>query len=122
MANILFVDDEENLLKVYKSYLERKGHNVVYALKGEDGLEILKNHKIDLLILDLHLKEGMQGIDVLKEAHNTYPNLTIMILSGFGGDEDVIAKCTQLGAKKVLKKPLTLAELKENIEKLLSLT
>jgi len=119
--NLLVVDDEEVLLRNYKSYLERKGYVVFTAPRGESGLELLKQHGPDLMLLDLHLKEGIQGIDVLKQALELKPGLKVIVLTGFGKDEDVINMCLNLGAKKVLKKPIALDALKEELDKLINL-
>ena len=115
---LLIVDDEDVLLRSLKPYFTRKGYVVFTALKGEDGLELLKVEDPDLMILDLHLKEGIQGVEVLKQAIALKPTLKIAVVTGFGKDDDVIKMCLDLGAKAVLKKPITLDVLKEELEKL----
>lgn len=118
---LLIIDDEEVLIRNYKSYFGRKGYIVFISLTGEQGLELLREHDPDLMLLDLHLKDGIQGIEVLREAIAIKPNLKVAILTGFGQDEEVRNTCISLGAKVVLKKPLTLEALKEEVEKLKAL-
>ena len=115
---LLIVDDEEFVLCQFKSFLERKGYVVFTASKGEDGISLLKEHDPDLMILDLHLAEGIQGKDVLKEALEFKPALRIAIYTGFGNDKDAVDMCLNMGAKIVLPKPITLDVLKEELDKL----
>lgn len=115
---LLFVDDEEFILRQFKSFLGRKGYIVFTATKGEDGLILLKEHDPDLMILDLHLAEGIQGIDVLKWALEFKPALRVAVYTGFGNDKDVVDMCLNMGAKIVLPKPITLDVLKEKLDKL----
>lgn len=115
---LLIIDDEEILIKNYKYYLERRGYLVFTTPKGEDGLELLKQHDPDLMLLDLSLKEGLQGREVLKQAIALKPTLKIAVLTGFGDDEEVRNTCISLGAKIVLTKPITLDGLKEELDKL----
>lgn len=115
---LLVIEDEEVLLRNYKSYFGRKGYVVFTSPKGEDGLELLKAQDPDLMVLDLHLKEGIQGIEILKQAIEFKPALKIAVLTGFGKDDDVINMCLSLGAKIILKKPIVLEALKEELDKL----
>jgi len=120
MANnkLLIVDDEEIILRQFKFFLERKGYVVFTASKGEAGLALLKEHDPDSMILDLHLAEGIQGVDVLKRALELKPGLKVAIYTGFGKDKDAVDMCLNMGAKIVLSKPITLDILKEELEKL----
>ena len=115
---LLIVDDEDVLLRSLKPYFTRKGYAVFTALKGEDGLELLKVEDPDLMILDLHLTEGIQGVDILKQALEFKPGLKIAIHTGFGNDNDAVDMCLKMGAKIVLPKPITLDILKDELDKL----
>lgn len=115
---LLIVDDEEVLLKNIKSYFGRKGYVVFTALNGEAGLDQLKTEDPDLMLLDLHLKEGIQGMEILKQSLEIKPSLKIAVLTGSGNDQDVVKNCLDLGAKAVLKKPIALDGLKGELEKL----
>ena len=88
------------------------------APRGDIGLELLKTHNPELLLLDLHMKEGIQGIEILQRALELKPDLKVAIFTGFGGDADVLKACLAKGAKIVLRKPMTLEVLKAEIDKL----
>src|SRR3974377_576440 len=58
-ATVLIVEDEFNIGKLVRTYLERDGDDVVWVRSGEDGLVELGRHAIDLIVLDI----GLPGID-----------------------------------------------------------
>jgi len=115
---LIVIDDEEIILRQFKFFFGRKGYEVFTASKGEDGLALLKEHDPDLMILDLHLAEGVQGVDILKQALEFKPGLKVAIHTGFGNDKDAVDMCLKMGAKVVLPKPITLDILKEELDKL----
>jgi DNA-binding response OmpR family regulator len=66
MTTILIIEDEPELVKVLRSYLEKAGYNVLSATRGDTGLKTWELDQPDLVILDLHLP-GMDGLDVARE-------------------------------------------------------
>jgi len=117
---LLMIDDEGETIEDIKGYLELKGFEVYTALRGDTGLELIKQHNPDVLLLDLHLKEGPRGMDTLREALKIKPDLKIAVLTGFGGYDDVKNKCLNMGAKIYLEKPIIPSKLKEALEQLAS--
>jgi CheY-like chemotaxis protein len=74
-ANILWIDDEIESLKPQLLFLESKGYTLYSATNGYDGIELLKENKIDLVLLDESMP-GMSGLETLKaikELHNLLP-------------------------------------------------
>ena len=116
---ILIIDDEEALLKNIGDYLKVSGFNVFTSPNSTDGLELLRNHGPELLVLDLHLKEGLTGMQVLRAAKMLKPDLKVVISSGFGEDEETRNNCLSLGAGAFLDKPTSLRELSGTIKNLL---
>lgn len=114
---LLIVDDEESLSSSLAAFLNIKGYEVVTAANGDEGIEKIRDFNPELLLLDLHLSEGLTGIDVLKKAISIKPDLKAIILTGFGEEEkEVKDKCHRLGAVKFLPKPLTANEIKEALD------
>ena len=66
---ILLVDDEKDILEFLSYNLEKEGFTVFTASNGEKGLELVKEHKPDLIILDVMMPE-MDGIEVCQEIRN----------------------------------------------------
>lgn len=119
MYKILIIDDEEELLKNIKDFLETEGHTVFTSLNGNSGLELLKSQSPHLLLLDLHLKAGPTGLQVLRVAKMLKPNLKVIIFTGFGEEEEARDSCISLGADAFLSKPASLKNLTETIKGLL---
>ncbi|MBU1912818.1 MAG: response regulator [Candidatus Omnitrophica bacterium] len=116
---VLLIDDEETLLKNIGDFLKIAGYSVFTSSNSTDGLELLRNQGPDLLLLDLHLKEGLTGMQVLRAAKMLKPDLKVIILSGFGEEEDTKNSCISLGASAFLGKPTSLKSLLETIKNLL---
>ena len=116
---ILIIDDEETLLKNTGDFLSASGYAVFTSPNSTDGLELLRNHDPELLLLDLHLKEGLTGIQVLRAAKMLKPDLKVVVSSGFGEEEETKKSCFSLGANAFLSKPVSLKSLSETIKNLL---
>ena len=65
MPTILIIEDEQELVRVLRSYLEQAGFKVLSALRGDTGLTTWESSKPDLVILDLNLP-GIDGLDVAR--------------------------------------------------------
>ena len=116
---ILIIDDEETLLKNIGDFLKVSGYAVFTSSNSTDGLELLRNNAPELLLLDLHLKEGLTGMQVLRAAKMLKPDLKVVISSGFGEEEETRNNCLSLGASAFLSKPTSLKSLSETIKNLL---
>jgi YesN/AraC family two-component response regulator len=86
---VLYIDDEAANLRGFKSVF-RRDYNVLTALSGMEGLEILDNEKCHLIITDQRMPE-MTGVQFLKKVHDKIPSVppNRIILSGFSQDEDI---------------------------------
>ena len=119
MQKILVIDDEESLLENIKDFLTAKDFTVFTCQNGDIGLELLKKQNPHLLILDLHLKEGPIGVQILRVAKMLRPDLKIVVLTGFGEEQASRDACISLGADAFLSKPVSLKDLTEVIDKIL---
>lgn len=79
---ILLVDDEVNILHALKRLLRREGYVLKTAESGEDGLVLLQEEPVDLIISDQRMP-GMSGVEFLEKARLIYPGSVRMILSGY---------------------------------------
>ncbi len=113
---ILFMDDNDELREAVKELLELLGHEVFTAKKGEEAIEIYKNNKIDLVILDLTIIGGMGGRDTIKELLKIDKKVKAIVSSGYS-DDDVIANYKKYGFVDKIEKPYTLTKLKKLLEK-----
>lgn len=119
MARILLVDDEESVRQLLKRGLELDSHEVEIGFDGADGLEILQEQQglFDLLITDIRMPE-MDGIALAKAAKKHYPDLQILLMTGYAEQKER-AKELEGIVEDVLAKPFSLGELREAIKKVL---
>jgi len=113
--NVLILDDEQQFSEELGEFFTNSGFNPFIANTGQDGLSVLQQHEIDLLILDVRLP-GINGLDILKEVTVIYPGLEVIVISAHG-DMDTVIKAMRLGAIDYLRKPFRLAEIQISIER-----
>jgi two-component system, cell cycle response regulator CpdR len=120
MARILLVDDEEPVRGFLKRGLEMDGHEVATAIDGADGLDRLaeKSGAFDLLITDIRMPI-MDGIALALAAKRDFPDLTILLMTGFA-DQRERAKGLQAIVTDVLTKPFSLADLRSTVTRVLT--
>jgi CheY-like chemotaxis protein len=80
MVNILWVDDEIDLLKPYVLFLEAKGYGIIPAIDGNEALEVLSEKTIDIVFLDENMP-GLTGLEVLNLIKAKYPNLPVIMIT-----------------------------------------
>ena len=107
-GSVLVVDDEPVLRESLRLFL-RSHCDVACAASVDEATAILESGSIDLVIMDINMpvKDGIQG---LREMHPRWPDLPILILTGFA-DGETVTEAMELGAKGVLKKPFDLMEM-----------
>ncbi|MDJ0710742.1 MAG: response regulator transcription factor [Woeseiaceae bacterium] len=112
-ANILIVDDDQELGDMLREFLAPDHFEVTICLSGEDGLQALREREFNLVILDIMLP-GISGIDVLREVrlNNDVP---IIMLTARGDDVDRILGL-EFGADDYLTKPFNPRELLARIK------
>jgi two-component system, NtrC family, nitrogen regulation response regulator NtrX len=113
---ILIIDDEKNIRLTLRDILEDEGHHVLEAGTGEDGLALLKNENVDLVLLDVRLP-GMDGIEVLKGIREIDETLDVIMISGHATVGTAV-DALRIGAYDFLEKPLSLARVKLAIRNL----
>ena len=121
MARILLVDDEETVRGFLKRGLEIDGHAVVTATDGSDGLDRLTeaDGAFDLMLTDIRMPL-MDGIALALAAKRDFPNLTILLMTGFA-DQRERARGLDAIVTDVLTKPFSLADLRSTVNRALAL-
>jgi CheY-like chemotaxis protein len=118
MPRVLFVEDEEAIVKEVAEYLRRKGYEVVTAGNAVEALELQASRPADMVITDL-LMPGMGGNELIRRLRQAYPELPIVVMTGhtnFGDEQDIVAE----GASAVLQKPISLRELSERLQRMVT--
>jgi PAS domain S-box-containing protein len=113
--NILIMDDEKSLRDAVKEILEMKGYKVFTSKNGEQAIEIYKKEKIDLVILDLTVVDGMGGEETIKKLKEIDPKVKAIVSSGYS-NIPILTDFKKYGFFARLEKPFLLKELIEVIE------
>jgi len=116
-SEILFVDDEKELLFTVDEYLSQRGYNITVVDSGLKALELTKKRRIDVLITDLKMPE-VNGLELLKAVKEHQPETEVIILTGYGSIETAV-EALKLGGYDYLQKPIKLDRLKALIDRIL---
>ena len=111
---ILLVDDDKNATKRLSRILTKEGYEVFTANNGKEGLEIINNNKIDILIADIEMPV-MGGIELLERVKKFQKDIEVIMMTGFG-DESLAIEALRKGAINYLRKPIDLDEVLIAIE------
>ena len=82
-GTVLIVDDERSILESLAKIFEREGLSVLTAADAPTGLELLRRHRVGVLLTDLMMPGGMSGVDLLHEARRLHPKLKALLTSGY---------------------------------------
>jgi two-component system alkaline phosphatase synthesis response regulator PhoP len=102
MPKILVIEDEPELVRVLRSYLEQAGFEVLTAYRGDSGLAAWENERPDLIILDLNLP-GMDGLDVAREVRRKAETPILMLTARADEVDELIG--LEIGADDYIAKP-----------------
>lgn len=109
MYTVCLVEDEQALSNVVKAYLERAGYETICFEKGSDAVAYIGN-KVDLWILDIMLKDDVNGYDIIKEIRKKDENVPVIFTSARDQELDKIFGL-ELGGDDYLTKPYSSKEL-----------
>lgn len=112
---ILYVDDEEANLNVFRIAFRRK-YDITTATSAEKGLELLEESQFDVLIAD-HRMPGMTGVELLSIVSEKYPEMTRIIISEYVNDEVIRHAIKAQGLDGSIGKPWDADKLIAMIEK-----
>ncbi|MEZ5360314.1 MAG: response regulator [Candidatus Zixiibacteriota bacterium] len=105
-GTILVVDDVEEQREIAKEILISLGYQVATASNGHEALTFLKSKGVDIVVLDMIMEQGFDGLDTYEEILRLHPGQKAIIISGYSATERV-EKMQQLGAGQYVRKPFT---------------
>ena len=106
MPHALIIDDEPNIRRMVGALLTSEGFDVRDAADGASGVTAAIQADPDVILLDLMMPGGMDGMATLQVLREKLPDVPVIMMSGRAGLADAV-KATQLGAHNFLEKPLT---------------
>jgi adenylate cyclase len=101
---ILLVDDEASILSSLKRVLRPRGYTLITAQSGAEGLRLLEEHAVDLIISDMRMPE-MTGAQFLGKAKERYPEVTRILLTGYSEITSTVSAINDGGIYHYLQKP-----------------
>ncbi|MCD6295832.1 MAG: response regulator [Deltaproteobacteria bacterium] len=107
---ILIVDDVEEQRDIASGMLKKLGYSVTSVSSGEEAVEYMKDNSADMLVLDMIMDPGIDGLETYKRILESHPGQRAIIASGFSETERV-KKAQRLGAGAYVKKPYLLEKI-----------
>lgn len=107
---ILVIDDVESQRDISCQMLEALCYKTKAVSSGEEAVEYLKKNIVDLILLDMIMDPGINGLETYEKTIKIHPKQKAIIVSGFAETADV-KKAQKLGAGKFIRKPLTLEKI-----------
>ena len=101
---VLFVDDEENILHSLKRLLRKEGYRMLTATSGTDGLKILKENDVHLVVTDQRMPE-MSGTEFLAKVKENYPEVLRIVLTGYTDVDSITESINKGHVYKFMLKP-----------------
>ena len=111
MATIILADDEDIIRTLVRRVLQKAGHKVHEARDGQEALDLYPTVDADLVITDM-IMPGKDGGEAIAELIRNHPEVRIIAMSGGGRGNiaSILSLASELGARRTLAKPFTLAE------------
>ena len=116
--SVLIIDDEEDILSSCKAVLVDEDYDVETAKDYKEAMKIFESKKIDLVFLDVWLP-NTDGLDILSNIKEKYPNTTVIMMSGHAGVETAV-RATKMGAYDFLEKPISISKLLSSCDEVLN--
>ena len=115
-VEILFVDDEKQILSLVEEYLSMHGYRVTVIDNGLEALELIKERDFDIVFSDLNMPE-FGGLELLRDIKDYRPDTEVVIVTGYGTIESAV-EALKLGSYDYLQKPIKLERLRVLIERI----
>lgn len=112
---LVVIDDEEEVVKRLKGFLAKEGYEVFGAYNGKEGLDIIENNKVDVVITDIKM-DDMDGIEVLRKAKVLCQDIEGIMVTGYK-EQELAIKALRAGAIDYITKPINLDVLILSVEK-----
>jgi DNA-binding NtrC family response regulator len=116
-GRILVVEDDDCLRRVTQAQLQKCGHETTVSVDASEALAVLERQAIDLVLTDLNLP-GMSGLELLRTIRSEYPDVSVVIVTGYGTVETAVA-AIKAGAYDYITKPVHPDELRALVDRVI---
>jgi len=114
--SILIVDDENNVTKLLEKFLKKEGYNTLIASCGEEAIEIIDSHQVDIVITDIKMP-GISGIELLRKIGDIDSSIKVILITAFATVETAV-DALKMGAVDYITKPFNLEDVLASLEKI----
>jgi len=117
---IVAIDDEPEFIDMLQNYFGLRGYEIDVAIRGARGIEIVKEKKPDVVLMDLKMP-GIDGDEVLKLLKSMEPSPKVVFITAYDDGGKTKARLLKMGAYACLDKPISsLRDLEETVNKAMS--
>lgn len=122
MPRVLIIEDDPLIARIVEIKLENRGYQVMLASDGQEGLDAVRQHKPDVVLLDVMMPvmDGYQVLRILR-GEAEFATLPVIMLTAKGQERDIMSGLKE-GATDYIVKPFSPSEVVERVEKVLSQT
>lgn len=117
-SRIMVVDDEIDIVNTLKDFLSQKGYDVIGTSEGKGALDVLKETKVDLILLDI-LMPHLKGTELARIVKNKFPNIKIIVITAHPSEGEGLYKDSLFEAMFI--KPFKLEQLNKKITEVLNI-
>lgn len=119
MATLALIEDDEGVREYFKSVVSRMGYDLIVAVDGPSGLEMLSETPVDVILTDLNMPGEPNGMALVKRIRDEHPQTPVIVISGYPTKERLDA-CKELGIEDFLTKPFEMTFFGSVVTRLLS--
>lgn len=109
-SKILIVDDEAPVRDMFRDLLRKEGYQVHTVATGEEALEAIDKDGFEAVLLDVKLG-GMSGLETLKKIKEKNPAMIVVMITGFGYDEQLVTKSNEYGCSGYIGKNASISQI-----------
>lgn len=102
---VLFIDDEEELLRIIEKVLQDEPYQMLFTTSGKEAFEVLQQNEVHVVVVDMRMPE-MSGLDFLKVIKEKYPHIVRMVFSGYAQVTPLLTAINEREIFKYIMKPL----------------
>ena len=114
MATILIVDDDAPIRSILRDILEEDGHQIREAADGQTGLTLYRGTPADLVITDILMPER-DGMEVTLALTQEFLDAKVIAMTGAAGHQNFLNVAKLFGARRVIRKPFTVDEIRRAV-------
>ena len=108
--SVLVVDDEAPVRDLFYDIFKKEGYEVKCVANAEESVELINKTDYDVVLMDIKFP-GMSGLEALKRIKDAKPSTVVIMITGFGYDEDLIAKSKEYGCAGYIVKNMPISQM-----------